>query len=102
MKIYLLYKADDMKKMTISEVHEVKNKLEGLLTKKPFYDLAVISGVLWRVAVVADTVEGRDKFKTRYKRETIPPNSQGFRGTALSSKGHTVSKELVYEVNDAG
>jgi hypothetical protein len=100
MKIYLLYKTDDMKTMAQADVREVRNKLEGSLTSKPVYDLAVIDGVLWRVGTV-DTDESPGKLKTGRKRLDIPLNNQGFRGTALSSEGNRVSKEFIHKINES-
>ena len=88
-----------MKAMTQADVRDVRNKLEGSLTSKPFYDLAVVDSVLWRVGVV-DAGERPGKLKTLRKRLEIPLNSQGFRGTALSSEGNKVSKEFIHKMGD--
>ena len=100
MNIYLLYKTDDMNNMTQADVREVKNNLEESLTSKPVYDLAVIDSVLWRVGVV-DTDKSPGNLKTWGKRLDIPLNSQGFRGTALSSEGNSISKEFLHKINVA-
>lgn len=100
MNIYLLYKTDDMINMTQADVREVKNTLEESVTSKPVYDLAVIDSVLWRVGVV-DTDKSPGKSKRGCKRLDIPLNSQGFRGTALSSEGNTVSKKFIHKIKDA-
>lgn len=99
MNIYLLYKTEDMIKMTQADVREVRSTLEGSLTSKPVYDLALIDSVLWRVGVV-DTNKSTGKLKTGCKRLDIPLNSQGFRGTALSSEGNRVNKEFIHKIND--
>ncbi len=69
MKIYLLYKTDDMNKMTQADVHDIKNALEGSLRCKPVYDLAMIESVLWRVGVV-ETEEHAATLTTSCKRTT--------------------------------
>jgi hypothetical protein len=100
MNIYLLYTTDDMNNMKASDVRDARNKLESSLNGIPAYDLAVIDGVLWRVAVM-DSDECKDTIKKVCKRLAIPPNSQGFRGTALCAKGNTISREFVYSIVDA-
>jgi hypothetical protein len=95
MKIYLLYKTDDMNKMTQADVHDIKNALEGFLKCKPVYDLAMIESVLWRVGVV-ETDETPAILTESCKRLEIVSNNQGFRGTALSMEGNTVSEKFAY------
>ena len=97
MNIYLLYTTDDMNNMKTTDVRDVRNKLESSLNEIPAYDLAVIDGVLWRVAVV-NSDECKDTIKKVSERLAIPPNSQGFRGTALDAKGNTISREFVYSI----
>ena len=99
MNIYLLYTTDDMNNMKATDVRDVRNKLESSLNEIPAYDLALIDDVLWRVAVV-NSDECKDTIKKVCKRLAIPPNSQGFRGTALGAKGNTISREFVYSVTD--
>ena len=100
MNIYLLYTTDDMNNMKATDVRDVRNKLESSLNEIPAYDLAMIDDVLWRVAVV-DSDECKDTVNKVCKRLAIPPNSQGFRGTALDAKSNTISREFVYSVPDA-
>ena len=97
MNIYLLYTTDDMNNMKATDVRDVRNKLESSLNEIPAYDLALIDDVLWRVAVV-NSDECKDTIKKVCKRLAIPPNSQGFRGTALDVKNNTISREFVYSV----
>ncbi len=99
MNIYLLYKTDDMKNMKTTDVRDARNKLESSLNGIPVYDLAVIDSVLWRVAVV-DPDQSTNTVRKTGKRLTIPPNNQGFRGTALVEKGNTVSREFIYSIPD--
>jgi hypothetical protein len=99
MNIYLLYTTDDMKNMKTTDVRDARNKLESSLNKIPAYDLAVIDGVIWRVAVV-DSDEFKDTIDKAGERIAIPPNSQGFRGTALGAKDNTISREFVYSITD--
>lgn len=100
MNIYLLYTTDDMNNMKTTDVRDARNKLESSLNGIPAYDLAVIDGVIWRVAVVASD-KSKDTINKVCERLAIPPNSQGFRGTALGAKGNTISREFVYSVTDA-
>ena len=88
-----------MNNMKATDVRDVRNKLETSLNKIPAYDLAMIDGVLWRVAVV-DSDECKDTIKKGSERLAISPNSQGFRGTALDAKGNTISREFVYSVTN--
>ena len=99
MNIYLLYKTDDMKDMKTTDVRDARNKLESSLNGIPVYDLAVIDSVLWRVAVV-NSDEGKNTIKKTCERLAIPPNNQGFRGTALGAKGNTINREFVYSIPD--
>jgi hypothetical protein len=99
MNIYLLYTTDDMNNMKATDVRYVRNKLESSLNRIPAYDLAMIDGVLWRVAVV-DSDKCEDTIKKVSERLAISPNSQGFRGTALDAKGNTISKEFIFSVTD--
>jgi hypothetical protein len=100
MNIYLLYTTDDMNNMKATDVRDIRNKLESSLNEIPAYDLAMIDDVLWRVAVVGSD-KCKDTIKNAGKRLAIPPNSQGFRGTALDIKSNTISREFVYSVPDA-
>jgi hypothetical protein len=99
MNIYLLYTTDDMNNMKATDVRDVRNKLESSLNGLPAYDLAMVDGMLWRVAVVYSD-ECKDTIKKVSERLAIPPNSQGFRGTALGAKGNTISREFVYSVTN--
>jgi hypothetical protein len=99
MKIYLLYKTEDMINMKTPEIRDIKIKLEESLTSKPVYDLAMIDTVLWRVAV-AEADASQSELKACCGRLDIPRNSQGFQGTALSSEGNSVSEEFIYQLND--
>ena len=99
MNIYLLYTIDDMNNMKANDVRDIRNKLESSLNEIPAYDLAMIDDVLWRVAVV-DPDECKDTTRKTGKRLAIPPNSQGFRGTALDAKSNTISREFVYSVSN--
>ena len=86
-----------MNNMKAADVRDVRNKLESSLNGIPAYDLAMIDGVLWRVAVV-DSDKCEDTIKKVSERLAISPNSQGFRGTALGAKDNTISREFVYSV----
>ena len=99
MNIYLLYKTDDMKDMKTTDVRDARNKLEASLNGTPAYDLALIDSVLWRVAVV-DSDQEKGTINTICTRLAIPPNNQGFRGTALGVKGNTINREFVYSMRD--
>jgi hypothetical protein len=89
-----------MVNMTQADVRDVKNKLEESFNGKPVYDLALIDSVLWRVGV-ADTEEIPGRLKSGHERLAIPSNSQGFRGTALSSKGNKIHKEFIRKTDNA-